>query len=166
MSLLSTNLPEVTLVVALATGGFACGSPASFGDAGDDLLSVSAFGPKHLSLFSPTGDPSKPGTGTTLLFYGSPSAHPEPRPAARTSPRRDETVVPFGRLLISLGSWGQHDLYLWRLAKRSPALQACNRMRNSQADGVPRGTRLRRPNQVSGVFCLWLSPSRSPEFMP
>jgi len=39
--------------------------------AGDDLLFVSAFlRPKHLSLFSPTGDPSKPGTGTTLLFYG------------------------------------------------------------------------------------------------
>jgi hypothetical protein len=47
------------------------GTPVRSSDPGDDLLSVSAFlGPKHLSLFSPTGDPSKPGTGTTLLFYG------------------------------------------------------------------------------------------------
>jgi hypothetical protein len=36
--------------------------------AGDYLLSVSAYGPMHLSLYSPTGDPSKPGTGTALLF--------------------------------------------------------------------------------------------------
>jgi hypothetical protein len=44
------------------------GTPVRLGDAGDDLLSVSAFHePMHLSLFSPTGDPSKPGTGTTLV---------------------------------------------------------------------------------------------------
>jgi hypothetical protein len=44
--------------------------------AGDDLLSVSACWPKHLSLFSPTGDPSKPGTGATLLSHGDASIHP------------------------------------------------------------------------------------------
>jgi hypothetical protein len=36
-----------------------------------------AFRPKHLSLFSLTGDPSKPGTGTTLLFYGGVNAYPD-----------------------------------------------------------------------------------------
>ena len=64
--------------------------------AGDYLLSVSADWPMHLSLYSPTGDPSKPGTGTALLFYGGARAHPELRPAARTSLQRDETVVPLG----------------------------------------------------------------------
>jgi hypothetical protein len=44
--------------------------------AGDHLLSVSAYWPKHLSLFSPTGDPSKPGTGTTLLTHGDADDHP------------------------------------------------------------------------------------------
>src|SRR5215472_7959682 len=33
--------------------------------------------PMHLSLCSPTGDPSKPGTGTTHLFYGGAGAHQE-----------------------------------------------------------------------------------------
>src|SRR5271167_2399538 len=56
--------------VAFQTGGFSCGTPARQCDAGDYLLSVSARRPKHLSLYSPTGDPSKPGTGTTHLFYG------------------------------------------------------------------------------------------------
>ena len=134
--------------------------------AGDYLLSVSAYRPMHLSLYSPTGDPSKPGTGTALLFYGGACAHPELRPAARTSPRRDETVVPLGLLVISFNRLGQHKVYWSCLAKRSPALQACNRMRNSQADGVPRGTGLRRSNHASGVFLFWLFPSRSPEFMP
>ena len=46
--------------------------------AGDYLLSVSAYWPMHLSLYSSTGDPSKPGTGTALLFYGGTWAHPEP----------------------------------------------------------------------------------------
>jgi hypothetical protein len=122
--------------------------------AGDYLLSVSAYRPMHLSLYSPTGDPSKPGTGTALLFYGGACAHPELRPAARTSPRRDETVVPLGLLVISFNRLGQHKVYWSCLAKRSPALQACNRMRNSQADGVPRGTGLRRSNHASGVFCF------------
>ena len=62
--------------------------------AGDYLLFVSAFRPMHPSLFSPTGDPSKPGTGTIHLFYGGAGAHTRNlRPIARTSPRRDETVV-------------------------------------------------------------------------
>jgi hypothetical protein len=77
------------------------GRRPAFAMAGDYLLSVSAYWPRHLSLYSPTGDPSKPGTGTALLFYGGACAHPELRPAARTSPRRDETVVPLGLLLIS-----------------------------------------------------------------
>jgi hypothetical protein len=64
--------------VAFQTGGFFRGTPVRVSDAGDYLLSVSARRPKHLSLFSPTGDPSKPGTGTTLLFYGGVTAHPEP----------------------------------------------------------------------------------------
>ena len=55
----------------------------------------------HLSLFSPAGDPSKPGTGTTILFYGGACAHQELRPVARTSLQRDETVVPLGLLLFS-----------------------------------------------------------------
>jgi hypothetical protein len=84
-----------TLLIALQTGGFTVGTPARSTITGDYLLSVfGLFGPKHLSLFSPTGDPSKPGTGTTLLFYGGACAHPELRPAARTSLQRDETVVP------------------------------------------------------------------------
>ena len=63
--------------------------------AGDYLLFVSTFRPMHPSLFSPTGDPSKPGTGTTHLFYGGAGAHTRNlRPVARTSPRRDEAVVP------------------------------------------------------------------------
>jgi hypothetical protein len=61
---------------------------------GDHLLFVSAFRPKHPSLFSPTGDPSKPGTGTIHLFYGGAFAHTRNLgPIARTSPRRDESVV-------------------------------------------------------------------------
>jgi hypothetical protein len=99
-----TSLSE-TSVVALKTGGFACGRPARSRDAGDYLLSVSAVWPKHLSLFSPTGDPSKPGTGTTLLFYGGVLRLPGRMPAARTSPRRDETVVPLGLLVFPLARW-------------------------------------------------------------
>jgi hypothetical protein len=88
------------LVVAFPTGGFALRDAGTLmAITGDYLLSVSTFDrSKHLSLFSPTGDPSKPGTGTTLLFYGGnycapgnyvrppgpvfdatkPSFHPEP----------------------------------------------------------------------------------------
>jgi hypothetical protein len=71
-------------------------------------------------------------------------------PAARTSPRRDEAVVPLGLLVISFCPRVHHNLNLLRLVKRSPALQACNRMRNSQADDAPKalapGTqRLRGP---------------------
>src|SRR5215469_13879727 len=61
--------------------------------AGDYLLCVSTFRPRHPSLFSPTGDPSKPGTGTTHLFYGGAYAPTRNwRPVARTSPRHDENV--------------------------------------------------------------------------
>src|SRR6266576_3620265 len=52
-------------------------------DACDRLLYVSAHvspqlgsRPKHHNLYSPTGDPPKPGTGTTLLSRGGLSAHP------------------------------------------------------------------------------------------
>src|SRR5262249_541647 len=48
------------------------------------------------------------------------------------------------------------------LVKRSPALQACNRTRNTQADGVPRGGQLRRSTKPVELFCC----PRSPEFMP
>src|SRR5437899_10064712 len=133
--------------------------------AGDYLLFVSACWPMHLSRYSHTGDPSKPGTGTALLFYGGACAHPELRPAARTSPRRDETVVSLVLLLISFSRLGQHRVYWSCLAKRSPALQACNRTRNNQADGVPRRYRalevqpcLRSffafPPSVAGVYAL------------
>jgi hypothetical protein len=72
-------------------------------DAGDYLLSVSAFvRPMHLSLFSPTGDPSKPGTGTTLLSHGDAKMHPVDLSVARTSPRRDETVVSPNTLAVLL----------------------------------------------------------------
>ena len=74
------------------------------------------------------------------------------RSAARTSPRRDETVVSPNSLGVCPAPL--QALCLLGLVKRSPALQACNRMRNSQADGVPRGTRLRRSNHASGVFFL------------
>lgn len=40
-------------------------------------IRVGPFWPMHPSLFSPTGDPSKPGTGTTHLFYGGACAHQE-----------------------------------------------------------------------------------------
>ena len=60
--------------------------------------------------------------------------------------------------LSSLGQLGQRKLNFLRLVKRSPALQACNRTRNSQADGVPRGTRLRRSNQASGVVVFACPP--------
>lgn len=60
-----------TSLVALHTGGF------TWRDAGSrkrcrrrPSIRVRPLWPKHLSLFSPTGDLSKPGTGTTLLFYG------------------------------------------------------------------------------------------------
>jgi len=88
--------------------------------AGDDLLSVSAFGPKHLILFSPTGDPSKPGAGTTHLFYGGACAHPEPRPAARTSPRRDEAVVPSEFFRSPLAHWinSTYTCCAWRSGVR------------------------------------------------
>src|SRR5262249_17760806 len=100
--------------------------------------------------------------GTTLLFYGGAGAHPELRPIARTSPRRDETVVPLGWHLISFSRLAGRKVYWSCLAKRSSALQACNRMRNSQADGVPRGTGLRRSDPASGAFCVG-GNSRSPE---
>lgn len=68
------------------TGGFTCRDLAHIGanracDAGDSLLYVSArvfpWGsrPKHHNLYSPTGDPPKPGTGTTLLSRGGLSAN-------------------------------------------------------------------------------------------
>jgi hypothetical protein len=115
-------------------------------------------GPKHLKLFSLTSDPSKPGTGTTLLMNGDPKMHPAFISVARTSPRRDQTVVSPPSLVVC--PCPQQALYFWCLVKRSPALQACNRMRNSQADGAPKvpgsgGARLPEP------FPLW-----SPEFMP
>jgi hypothetical protein len=99
------------------------------------LLSVSAFHrPMHLSLFSPLGDPSKPGTGTALLSLGGMTARPPRITDARTSPRRDDTVVS-PQILCLLD---YRMLNCLGLVKRSPALQACNRMRNSQADGAPR----------------------------
>lgn len=83
-------------------------------------------------------------------------------PAARTSLQRDETVVPLDSCCF-LRCPCNHAVYWLCLAKRSPALQACNRTRNSQADGVPRGTPLRRSNHACGAF---LARSRSPELMP
>jgi len=122
--------------------------------AGDYLLSVSAYWPRHLSLYSPTGDPSKPGTGTALLFYGGACAHPELRPAARTSSSTRRNRRSTRITLDLLQPVGSTQVYWSCLAKRSPALQACNRMRNSQADGVPRGAGLRRSNHASGAFLL------------
>jgi hypothetical protein len=105
--------------------------------AGDYLLSVSAFRPKHLSLFSPTGDLSKPGTGTTLLFYGGGLAHTRNHAGRpdQSSTRRNRR---FTLNALGLCPLVKHNIYLFRLVKRSPALQACNRMRNSQADGAPK----------------------------
>src|SRR5260370_15819778 len=71
------------------TGGFSCRGRACIGpglarDACDRLLYVSAHisasadsRPKHHNLYSPTGDPPKPGTGTTLLTRGGLAAYPE-----------------------------------------------------------------------------------------
>jgi hypothetical protein len=154
-SFASTSEPvDGTFVVAQSTGGFTRGSPVRFlGDAGDYLLCVSASSrPKHLILFSPTGDPWKPGTGTTLLFYGGVSRQPgncdrPPGPvfnATKPSFHMDSLVLlkPIGitRCILSC------------LAKRSPALQACNRTRNSQADGVPRGTSSAGPTMPAEFF--------------
>jgi len=121
----------------LSTGGFTWGTPVRVSDAGDYLLSVSASWPKHLSLYSPTGDPSKPGTGSTLLFYGGVAAHPEPcRPPGPVFNATKPSFHPdfFESALLP----GSTRPTLVCLAKRSPALQACNRMRNSQADGAPK----------------------------
>jgi hypothetical protein len=92
--------------VAFQTGGFIRGTPTRSRDAGDYLLSVSAFGPKHLILFSPTGDPSKPGTGTTHLFYGT-LAHT--RNYVRSpGPVLDATKPSFHLIsVISLGALGK-----------------------------------------------------------
>src|ERR1700730_186568 len=71
-------LLEGTLVVACLTGGF-------MGRVAGSLLAMpattfypcrSALRPMHLNLLSPTGDPLKPGTGSTLLLDGGTSAHP------------------------------------------------------------------------------------------
>jgi hypothetical protein len=90
------------------------------------------------------------------------------RPPGTGSGRPDQSSTRRNRrstriLLISFGAC-IHEVYWSCLAKRSPALQACNRMRNSQADGVPRGTRLRKVQPCFRSFLF--VPSRSPEFMP
>jgi len=55
---------------------------------------------------------------------------------------------------ISLRLLGQPEVYCGCLAKRSPALQACNRARNSQADGVPKGTRAPEVQSLRSFFVL------------
>ena len=92
-------------------------------------------GTEHLNLFSLTSDPSKPGAGTTLLTRGHPKMRPVNLSAARTSPQRDETVVSPNSLVVCPALFPA--LYLLCLVKQISALQACNRMRNSQADGAP-----------------------------
>jgi hypothetical protein len=81
--------------------------------AGDDLLSVSAYRPKHLSLFSPLAIrrslvPGRPISSTVALAHTRNLC-----PAARTSPRRDETVVPLVILVIPSRWVGQDDVYLF-----------------------------------------------------
>jgi hypothetical protein len=116
-------------------------------------IRVGQLGPMHLSLFSPTGDPSKPGTGTTLLFDGNTDAtrsiSDRPDQSSTRRNRRSSRMPLFPWFCL------QPQAILVCLVKRNPALQACNRTRNSQADGVPKGTRLRR-FQACGAF-LFLS---------
>jgi len=90
--------------------------------------------PKHPNLYSPTGDPPKPGTETTLLTRGGLTAKPVHVSAARTSPRRDVAVVS----LVSLGlsSWAcVLNLFAWGSGVGSAGVQPT---RNTQADGAPK----------------------------
>ena len=150
--------------VALQTGGFTCGTPARLrrcrrrpsirvgplADAPESVFahwrSVEAWYRDGPSLLR-----------RRLRTPGTTSGRPDQSSTRRN--RRFTLISWRGRLLLAAPA-----CIVLCLVKRSPALQACNRMRNNQADGVPRGTGLRRSNHVSGAFLL--SPSRSPEFMP
>jgi hypothetical protein len=89
--------------------------------------------PKHHNLYSPTGDPSKPGTGTTLLSRGGLSANPGIfRPPG---PVLDATLPSFH--LVSLNGPPGHALalcYTCSPGEAESALQACTRR------GIPRPT--------------------------
>src|SRR5437867_11654696 len=103
----------------------------------DDLLSVSAHSsplarsrPKHHNLYSPTGDPPKPGTGTTFLTRGGLAAHPELlRPPG---PVLDATLPSSHFCFVE---WSSCFLcYICLPGEAESALQACN------PRGIPRPT--------------------------
>jgi len=124
------SLLEGSVFVAFPTGGFSGGPPARSGDAGDDLLSVSACSgrctwvcirPLAIRGSLVPDDPS-------LLRWRC-------RPPGRMPGRPDQSSTRRNRRSswirgISLRLLGQPEVYCGCLAKRSPALQACNRARN------------------------------------
>jgi hypothetical protein len=131
-------------VAALWTGGFAYGARARSSD---------GPGPPSIRVGPGNGIPSSAEAPESVFahwrsveawYRDGPSftrwrySPPGPMPAARTSPRRDETVVSPQILLPAFCPLRQRMLNFLRLVKRSPALQACNRTRNSQADGAPK----------------------------
>jgi hypothetical protein len=160
--LFAHDLPKGTFFVALPTGGFTAGTPARYGDGRRrPSIPVGLLAEAPESVFAHWRSVEAwYRDGPSLLRWRLRTPGTSVRPPG---PVLDATKPSFPRIARDLFQpAGSKPCILVCLAKRSPALQACNRMRNSQADGVPRGTGLRRSNHASGVFCS----SRSPEFMP
>jgi hypothetical protein len=161
------------------TGGFSCRGRACIGpglarDACDRLLYVSAHisasadsRPKHHNLYSPTGDPPKPGTGTTLLSRGGLSA--SPFTLRSPGPVLDATLpsFPLFRLLSSCSC--VINLFAWGSGVGSAGVQP---MRNTQVDGAPKvpsagGNCLRRCLLTPPPFPILPPPPAGPaDFKP
>jgi len=153
----SVFVPETTRGRALQTGGFCGPGRARLGSRPGvrcqrqtsirvgSCLSPSGSRPMHLNRYSPIGDPSKPGTGTTLLSRGGLSAHPfmdrSPGPVL------DATLPSFPVFRAFLPPLdGVLCFFAWGSGVGSAGVQPT---RNTQADGAPKvpgagGNRLRR----------------------
>jgi hypothetical protein len=124
-------------------------------------LSPSGSRPKHLNRYSPTGDPSKPGTGTTLLSRGGLTAHPFTHRSP--GPVLDATLPssPVVRALFPPQVSVLH-LFAWGSGVGSAGVQPT---RNTQVDGAPKvpgvgGNRLRRLlGSPPPVFVAFPAPS-------
>jgi hypothetical protein len=160
----TTSLKE-PFFVALQTGGFTVGTPARLGD-GRRRPSI------RVGLLAETPESVFAHWRSVEAWYrdGPSLLRWRLRTPGTTSGRPDQSSTRRNRrsTLISLDLLqpdGSRPCILVCLAKRSPALQACNRMRNNQADGVPR--RYRAPEvqpclrsffafllSVAGVYAL------------
>ena len=154
---LSATPPDWRLLVS----GPRSPGPSQACDAGDKLLSVSAHvspltrsRPKHHKLHSPTGDPPKPGTGSTLLSRGGLSAHP--CTLRSPGPVLDATLPSFH--LVRWLALPRPRAKLVRLGKRS---RLCRRATDEDYPGRRRTQGARRRGQPSPAPFLPRPPARS-----